>query len=109
MHFQYCKRRIVMNVRRKILISSILFIALAVAMAAPSAVYASGVVGTGSAGSCTDGALNSALATGGLVTFNCGAAPLTIIVGSTKVISINTQIDGGGLITLSGNNLFRVF
>jgi hypothetical protein len=70
---------------------------------------AAGVVGSGTPGSCTESALNSALAGGGTVTFNCGASPVTITVTSQKNISANTTIDGGGLVTISGNNSTRIF
>ena len=70
--------------------------------AAPSAPSAGGVVGIGTPGSCTPSALHTRLAGGGLVTFNCGAAPVTIVVSPTEVISLNTTIQGGGVITLSG-------
>ncbi len=68
-----------------------------------------GVVGDGTAGSCTEAALNVALAGGGLVIFNCGAAPVTIPLTSEKVIAANTQVDGGGLVTLDGQNQTRIF
>ncbi len=67
------------------------------------------IVGTGSADTCTEAALDAALALGGLVTFNCGPNPVTITVTSTKTIALNTTIDGGGLITISGGNSVRVF
>ncbi|MFO7683054.1 MAG: choice-of-anchor Q domain-containing protein [Chloroflexota bacterium] len=70
---------------------------------------AAGVVGSGTAGSCTQNALNTALSGGGLVTFNCGANPVTITVTSQKTISQNTTIDGGGLVTISGGNSTRIF
>jgi predicted outer membrane repeat protein len=70
------------------------------------------VVGTGS-GTCTESLLNACLPGGlsfdGTVTFNCGASPVTITVTSTKTISSNTSIDGGGLITISGGNSVRIF
>ncbi len=65
---------------------------------------AAGVVGTGTPGSCDETALDTALAGGGAVTFDCGAAPHTIELTTTKTISIDTQIDGGGLITLDGGD-----
>lgn len=70
-----------------------------------------GVVGTGSAASCTDAALNAALAGGGVVTFNCGGqATIDISSGTgTKTIAADTTVDGGGLITISGGNSVRVF
>ena len=69
------------------------------------------MVGTGTAASCTDAALNAALAGGGLVTFDCGG-PATIDISTgtgTKTIAADTTIDGGGLITISGGNTVRVF
>src|SRR5437870_711689 len=70
-----------------------------------------GVVGTGTAASCTDAALNAALAGGGLVTFNCGGAgTIDVSMGTgTKIISADTTIDGGGAITISGGNKVGVF
>jgi hypothetical protein len=73
---------------------------------------AAGVVGSGTAASCTDAALNTALSGGGLVTFNCGAFPVTIDISTgtgTKTISADTTIDGGNLITISGGNAVGVF
>ena len=74
----------------------------------PLPALADGVVGTGSPASCIEGALDVALTSGGAVTFNCGG-PATIVITSTKVISADTTIDGGGsLITISGGNAVRV-
>ena len=70
--------------------------------------FAAGVVGTGTAGSCTEAALDTALAGGGNVTFNCGGAH-TITVTTEKTITANTTIDGGGNITISGGNSTRIF
>lgn len=69
---------------------------------------AAGVVGNGTPGSCTEAALNTALAGGGVVTFNCGG-PATIAVTSQKTIAINTSIDGGGVITLTTGLTSRLF
>ncbi len=73
-----------------------------------SSVSAAGVVGTGNAASCTEAALDAALAGGGLVTFNCGGAA-TIPLTSEKVIGANTQVNGGGQITLDGQGQTRIF
>jgi predicted outer membrane repeat protein len=55
-------------------------------------------------------ALNNALVGGGSVTFNCGTSPVTITVTRTiEIISADTTIDGGGLITISGGNSVVVF
>ena len=75
----------------------------------PRHAYASGTVGSGSPASCTEAALNTALSGGGAVTFNCGSAPHTITVTTTKTISSDTQINGGGLITISGGGNTQVF
>jgi hypothetical protein len=70
------------------------------------------VVGNGTPSSCTDAALNAALAGGGLVTFNCGG-PATIDISTgtgTKTIAADTCIDGGGGITISGEHrLLTIF
>ena len=71
------------------------------------------VVGTGTPASCTEAALNAAIteanATFGLVTFNCGAAPLTLVVTTEKPLALGVVIDGGNKITLSGGNTTRIF
>jgi hypothetical protein len=67
------------------------------------------VVGSGTPASCTEAALDAALAPGGLVTFDCGTDPLTITITSTKTIAKDTTIDGGGRITISGGNAVGVF
>ncbi len=67
------------------------------------------VVGNGTPASCTESAFDTALAGGGLITFQCGLPLVTIHITSEKVIAISTSIDGGGRITLSGDNLVRVF
>jgi hypothetical protein len=72
---------------------------------------ARGVVGTGTPGSCTYDALIAAMVGGDLVTFNCGAVPVIIILTTPGGVipAPNTTIDGGGLITLSGQNAERLF
>src|SRR5262249_35271576 len=70
------------------------------------------VVGTGTSASCTEAKLNACLPGGGSfsgnVTFNCGGGA-TITVTSTKTISADTTIDGGGVITISGGGTVGVF
>jgi hypothetical protein len=85
----------------------VVVIVLAAPIGLLRAAPAGGVVGNGTPGSCTEAALTTALAGGGTVTFNCGTA--TIVLSSTKLIAANTTIDGGGSITLSGNNAVRLF
>ena len=68
------------------------------------------VVGTGTPASCTEAALDAALADSGsaAITFDCGPAPHTIVVTSEKVISRDLVINGGGRITLSGGGTTRI-
>jgi len=73
----------------------------------PQQVYAGGVVNDCSSYSAPQG-LQSALVGGGTVTFNCGSTPPPIIVPEITIAS-NTQIQGGGVITLSGNFSNRIF
>ncbi|MEA3334411.1 MAG: choice-of-anchor Q domain-containing protein [Chloroflexota bacterium] len=85
------------------LLSGLVLVALTLVltgmMAGPAS--AAGVVGNGTPGSCTASALESALTGGGLVTFDCGPAPHTITAWNL-LISDDTTIDGGGLITIDG-------
>ena len=46
------------------------------------------VVGTGTAASCTFGALQAAVTKGGVITFNCGAGAVTISVTATLNVPI---------------------
>ncbi len=91
----------------KVLIQSGLLILVGTILITVTA-QAAGVVGTGTPASCTETALDTALAGGGAVTFNCGASPFIIIVTGVKTISSDTTIDGGTLVALSGGNVTRV-
>jgi len=70
------------------------------------------VVGTGTSESCTASAFVAAVALGGVITFNCGANPVTITLTKPAKIFNNTTpdivIDGGGLVTLSGGGATRI-
>jgi len=68
------------------------------------------VVGTGTAGSCTFAALAAAVARGGVITFSCGADPVTIPVTATLVLdpTKDTVIDGGNKVTLDGGDAVRI-
>ena len=81
-------------------------------LALPLPARAGGVVGDGTEASCTEAALDAALADGGFVSFNCGAATKAIVLSFTKGVSSATTIDGGGTVSLSGGNAishFQVF
>ena len=62
------------------------------------------VVGTGTHASCTFAALSAAVSAGGEITFDCGAAPVTIAVTATLHLPTtkNTVLDGGRKVTLDG-------
>jgi len=70
------------------------------------------VVGSGTPETCTSQAFLDAVATGGAITFNCGAAPKTIELTATAEINNlgahEIVIDGGGLVTLSGRGTHRI-
>jgi hypothetical protein len=70
------------------------------------------VVGTGTPSSCTSSAFVDAVAQGGIITFDCGPDPVTIALAETAKVFNDTGpeivIDGGGLVTLSGDNTRRI-
>ena len=69
------------------------------------------VIGNGRSASCTSAAVVRAVAAGGIITFNCGPNPVTIVMTRTASV-IKTRrlvvLDGGGLITLSGGGKRRI-
>ena len=68
------------------------------------------VVGTGTPDSCTFARLSAAVATGGVITFDCGGAPITIPVTATLTppLMTDTVIDGGGKVTLDGGDATQI-
>jgi hypothetical protein len=76
------------------------------------------VVGTGTAASCTFAALSAAVTKGGIITFDCGANPVTIPVTATLTPptsneyagqpSLTVVIDGGSKVTLDGQGQVRI-
>ncbi len=71
------------------------------------------IIGDGTPESCTSAAFVDAVATGGIITFDCGPDPITITLGETAKIFNNTAlpdivIDGGDKITLSGGGVVRI-
>ena len=70
------------------------------------------VGGDGTPASCTSAATVSAIANGGVITFDCGPDPITITLEETAKIFNDTGpeivIDGGGLVTLSGGGQRRI-
>ena len=69
------------------------------------------VIGDGSPASCRSAAVVRDVAAGGVITFNCGPKPVTIVMTSTaRVIKTRRLVvlDGGGLVTLSGGGKRRI-
>lgn len=81
----------------------------------PMAKAANATVGTGTPASCTETTFNAALALvvndvqGGTLSFNCGPDPDIILLSSVKNLAGFVTIDGGGKMTLDGQNLTRLF
>jgi len=69
------------------------------------------VVGNGTPASCTSQAVVSAVAAGGVITFDCGPSPVTIPMSATARVFNNRPnivLDGGGLVTLDGLGARRI-
>jgi len=70
------------------------------------------VIGTGTPESCTGDAFVAAVAQGGVITFDCGPDPVTIVLTKTaKVFNDKGDklvIDGGNKVTLSGGGKTRI-
>jgi len=70
------------------------------------------VVGTGTAASCTGDAFVAAVAAGGVITFDCGPDPATIVLTQTAKVfndkGTKLVIDGGNKVTLSGGGKVRI-
>jgi hypothetical protein len=68
-------------------------------------------IGNGHPQSCTSAAVVRAVAKGGVITFNCGPKPVTIMMKATaKVVNTHrrTVIDGGSKVTLDGGGKIRI-
>ena len=69
------------------------------------------VIGHGTPASCSSARVVAAVRHGGLIRFSCGPAPVTIRMRATaKVVNTSRRvvIDGGGLVTLSGQDRRRI-
>jgi hypothetical protein len=69
------------------------------------------VIGHGTPAGCTSAAVVRAVAEGGIITFNCGPKPVTIVMTQTAKV-VNTRhrvvLDGGGKVTLSGGGKIEI-
>jgi Chlamydia polymorphic membrane protein (Chlamydia_PMP) repeat len=78
---------------------------------AVSTAHPNHVIGDGTPRYCTSAAVVKAVAEGGIITFNCGAKPITITMKATaKVVNTSHRVvlDGGGKVTLSGGGKLRI-
>lgn len=70
------------------------------------------VVGNGTPQSCTGDAFVAAVAAGGIITFDCGPDPVTIVLTTTAKVfndkGPKLVIDGGNKVTLSGGGRIRI-
>jgi hypothetical protein len=69
------------------------------------------VIGNGTPASCTSQAVVDAVASGGVITFSCGPAPVTITMQATAKVrntSAEVVLDGQGKVTLSGDGARRI-
>jgi len=70
------------------------------------------VIGDGTPASCTSQAVVDAVAQGGVITFDCGPKPVTIVMEQTAKVFNDTGpdivIDGGRKVTLSGGGARRI-
>ena len=69
------------------------------------------VIGDGRPASCTSAAVVRAVAAGGIITFDCGKKPVTILMTATARVYKTRHLvvlDGGGLVTLSGGGKRRI-
>lgn len=83
-----------------------------VAAQAIDSTFPNQVVGNGTPETCTSAAFVTAVAAGGVITFDCGPDPVTITLLETAKAYNDTGpeivIDGGGLVTLSGAGQRRI-
>jgi hypothetical protein len=69
------------------------------------------VVGHGTPAGCTSAAVIRAVRAGGIIRFDCGLRPVTIRMNATAKVrntSARVVLDGGGLVTLSGQGRHRI-
>ena len=69
------------------------------------------VIGKGTPAGCTSAAVVKAVTAGGIITFKCGPAPVTITLTATAKVRNTSHLvvlDGGGLVTLSGGGVRRI-
>lgn len=66
------------------------------------------ILGNGMPGSVSTAQIQAALDLGGVLRFNVGAAPSTIVLSATLSATKATVLDGAGVVTLSGGGVRRI-
>ena len=69
------------------------------------------LIGNGTPTGCTSSAVVQAVAEGGIISFNCGSKPVTIVMTKTASVPKTRHLvvlDGHGLVTLSGESQRRI-
>lgn len=74
----------------------------------PESTTAATLLGNGTPGSVSTAQIQAALDAGGVWRFNVGAAPTTIVLGSTLNATRAVVLDGAGVVTLSGGGVRRI-
>ena len=75
---------------------------------APASMVGATQLGDGSPGSVTTNMIQDALDLGGAIQFNVGSSPVQIDLTETLLVTKGSSIDGGGLVTLSGQNALPI-
>jgi hypothetical protein len=86
-------------------------VAVPAAAQAVSTSHPNHVIGAGRPAGCTSAAVVKAVAAGGIITFDCGPKPVTIVMTATAKVTgavRRTVLDGGGKVTLSGGAKIRI-
>lgn len=88
-----------------------LLIATVAALAAGASPAGATVIGNGTPAGCTSAAVVAAVAQGGTISFDCGPNDVTIAMAQTAK-AVNTSrsvvLDGGGKVTLTGQDANRI-
>lgn len=77
----------------------------------PSSTAATTTVGTGTSASCTESAFRAAVASGGVVRFNCGSTVVVIpfVQGTPLSVTQDTTIIGDFLVEIDAQHTSRIF
>jgi predicted outer membrane repeat protein len=89
-------------------LSLLVLVLMSAAMTSSTTQAQTTIIGDGTPASCTFAALESAVQTGGTVTFDCGGAVTIAIQQTLDITDIDLTLDGGNQVTLQGVNGVRM-